>query len=829
MKLWKTILLQTGIFTAVFALGAGTGFLVTYKKVEHKEPVTRIVAQEPEPVEQIVETPADKFLNNLVNSKALEGDVNLTIKTGSETIEEGNEELPTRALSLNELSDVDLSLENVQISIANLEDIKLSADVNVKTGPLDMSFTLGYFDGAIYLDYEENHFYLKTSDIGDVMNMLPSTGASVALPDELTNIDFDALTTSLTTMQEVTEGDKHYFAFNFSEDIQIRLLSNESYELVGVELPEISFMGMTLSAESTLHTLKEDIADLVKPTEQEGAKEYKEFKPAFTLVNNVMSLVNKKKTRISYDLDVNKKDNLAYNDFFEIVGDLDFDFEELALFTSFNVYENNRVHPMSAGYQNDTAFISSRNLNLSIEKQSILGLVDYISSKISSEPETRGVLDQLGDVTNELTLAKILKIINDLPVFVQNFELTSNKLSFDFDPSYFELPVSTFNFEINFDEEAIKSIKLSGLTYGDFVVNATLELKPYVEVSINPDNYVRIDPALSLIDSVEKLINQDKFGISFSITTDDQDASTEHDISFSGNFQFAIKNNAIESDEDNKLPSANEVLNKKAFDYGAGRLTIVDGDLYEHRIKADALSEGKVLLEYNDKIHAKFDNETVESITALATKLFNEKDEHFMELFGSMLEQTGTMPLNDIMDGQYGLLLDTEIISYLNITDTKISVGINGAIIGADDMCLDVVIRYSEAGLEGVDISNINLGGRIINISANIHDFDEGLYQACRLDENAYSYIDLSTISVLLQLGLNTSEFNYYHFVGTVDIQIPINLVLVQTEIKKTIDVDAKILNDKGHVKVYVKFSNIPIIAVASAGVMSNYDSRTSY
>ena len=41
MKLWKKILLETGIFTAVFALGAGTGFLSFYHKAEEKMPTVK--------------------------------------------------------------------------------------------------------------------------------------------------------------------------------------------------------------------------------------------------------------------------------------------------------------------------------------------------------------------------------------------------------------------------------------------------------------------------------------------------------------------------------------------------------------------------------------------------------------------------------------------------------------------------------------------------------------------------------------------------------------------------------------------------------------------
>ena len=74
MKLWKKILLQAGIFTSVFALGGGIGFLTCYKKVAPNKQAQA----EPE-VEYHEETPAEKFMSNLSSSKALEGNLSLSV------------------------------------------------------------------------------------------------------------------------------------------------------------------------------------------------------------------------------------------------------------------------------------------------------------------------------------------------------------------------------------------------------------------------------------------------------------------------------------------------------------------------------------------------------------------------------------------------------------------------------------------------------------------------------------------------------------------------------------------------------------------------------
>ena len=785
MKIWQTILLQSGIFTSVFALGAGAGFVACYEKNPKAQAANSAEAETiEEPV--FVETPTDKFLNNLVSAKALTGSIDLKINPSASNT--------NRALSDINLGDIDLSISNLDISIADLDNLKISGDINVKTGSLDIDATVGYFDNTVYLDYEDTHFYLKTEDFNDVLDMLPTFGVNIEIPEEFSNLDIDSLTASLTTMEEYQENNEHYFLFNFSEDITIKFLSNDEYEMVGIELPETEFMGMSLSATSDLHCLEEDIEDMVNPSLKEDAPQYSEFKPAFNLLNGVMNLVNSKKARVNLDLDVDQIKDEGVIDYFSLSGDIDFDINELKVLADLTIDENDRTHNLQAGYQNETVYASYKSINLSIKNQSIQSLVEYISTKISSK-DVDGLMDKLGSLSTDVDIDTVLQYVNDLPEFVSNFTLTSSSLSLTIDPAYFEIPVSAFDIEIKFNSEKIESVTINDLSYGGFIVDASLTLDNYVEFNFVNDNYVSIDPALSLIDSVESLIKQNYFGISFTASLADDDETTK-DLTMNGLFQFKLK----------------EVENKRKFDCGNGVLNIVDKDDYNHQIIADAKEEGKVLLEYNNKVHAKFDNATVDSIIDLASKLYEEKDDHFMEIFGDLLDDAKATPLNQIIEGDYGLLLETDIITSLDVTPSEVTVGVNGALIGSDDLDITLVIRYDNESLKGLDIYNINFGGKSINLSLNLFDYDTQLVSQYSLDENAHDYIDLSTLSVLLQLGINTSEFNYYHFKGTVGLEI-------LSFIGKEMDFDLQILNDAGHVKVLGHITNVPAIMYACENV----------
>ncbi len=831
MKLWKKILLETGIFTAVFALGAGTGFLSFYHKAEEKMPTIKNDAfSQPAPRE---ETPTDKYLNDLVNGKALTASyVNLTISQAQE-----ENRSVKRGLSDLDLGDININITNLEVSIADIDNIKLAADLNLQMGNLDLDASIGFFDSTIYLDYADTHFSLHTDDITDVMDMLPTFGLNLELPEEFSNLDIDGLTASLANMEEVKTENEHYFLFNFNEDIAIKMLSDDEYHMIGVELPETTLMGMNISATTDIHPLAEDIETLINPSLKEGAPHYTEFKPAFKLVNGIMDIVNSKQARVGLDLDINQKasEDSDYEDFIDLNGTLDFDINELALAADLTLDYDNSSYNLKAGYLNETIFASLKNLNVSIEKQSILSLVEYISDKLGNNT-LDDVSDKLGSLTDEIDLDKILTIVNDLPDFIHNFTLTETSLSLDIDTNYFHLGLGEISIAVKFNNEHLESLSLSGLTYGSLEINALLELTDYVEVAFNKDEYVALDPALSLINTIEKLIGQDKFGVSFAINTDDGDETT-YDLNANGTFQFALRDKT-ESELENGLLNT-----KRTFDYGAGELTIRDGDNYPHNIKVDAEPyteemNGKVLFSYGGisttRTKARIDYATFDSLVEKIMGLFESEDPHVMEIFGGLMESMESNPISTILNSENKAdlikLLDYDILTSLNITDSEITVGLSGAILGMDDINPTIKVRYSEDSLSGIDVYDLNISGKSITASIDILDFNQETYEYYNLTEDN-SYIDLSTISKLVEEALETAKYSYYHMKGTIDFELDSSVLNWLTGVigNKTLKTDVQVNTWEGRTKVLAQVTDIPVILGLSSNHSALGCSKESY
>ena len=778
MKLWKKILLEIGIFLAVFALGAGVGFIACYQKTDTNKEIKADIQ------ESIPETAADKFMSNLTSAQALEAEtLTLSLTNTKPTTRAG---LPKIELP----DDININISNLQISIADFDNIKVQGDLNFQMSGLDLNLTVGYFDNAIYVDYADTHLYMNTDDFSDIMDLLPVLGVDFQLPNmNFISFDLDSIIDSLSQMEETVTETEHYFMFDFTDTVHIKFLTNENYEMLGVDVIDSSFLGVYIEAHSDLHTLKEDIETLVNPSTVEGAPRYMEIKPAFNLIKDVVNLVNEKKGHIVYDVDIDRRSDNS--DFLALTGDLDFDINTLEVFASVNVQEATRSYSLTAGYKDETIYASLRDLHISITNQSVITLMEFISNKVESfDVDVEEVLDTLGSVGEEFDLKEIIPYVNDLPEFISNLDLSSENLSFTFNPQYFGLEVSPFDISINYDADAIKSVSVSGLAYDDYIINASLALSEYQPIEINPDHYVAVDPALCLLDSFDSLINQNKFGINFNIDIDDHDETTNN-VNLNGQFEFGLKEAEVEVD--------GEVVNKRVFDYGAGLLNITDGDLYPHRIVVDAKQEGKVLLSYSgtsgNKTKAKINNSTFDDIFEIVSEVMDAKDAHFMELFGNLMDQSAKTPLDAIFKGEYGVLLDTDIITSLDVTADKIIVGLNGALIGMDELNFDLTLRYSEEGVEGIDISGLEISGNTISLTADLYDFSDEIYGQYSMNDDG-SFIDLSTLSLFLRMGLDTSEFNYYYFEGDITMQVGSLFDAI------TLPAQVQIQNDNGHVRM---------------------------
>ena len=213
-----------------------------------------------------------------------------------------------------------------------------------------------------------------------------------------------------------------------------------------------------------------------------------------------------------------------------------------------------------------------------------------------------------------------------------------------------------------------------------------------------------------------------------------------------------------------------------------------------------------LLFAYNQTLRGKLDGAAIDDIYTMVEDIINHKDDHFMELFGDILQKISETPLYQALNGDLGILFATNTFSNIQITPTTIDLDLSGALIGLDCI-MHLTINYDSTHLYGIEFSNINFNNTIINFNINLTDFDPSL-ESTRLDP-MNTYFDFSDIKLLLSLGINTAEFNDYRLVGKANLNI---LGIID----KDLPIDLRIKNNQGNVSLSLDLTDIPIVGLAN-------------
>ena len=487
---------------------------------------------------------------------------------------------------------------------------------------------------------------------------------------------------------------------------------------------------------------------------------------------------------------------------------------DISLFGEEDTDGNKKKYTINTAYLDGVIYAKYHNVKLSIPSSTISRMVSYAYDQVKDQlsDKINEVLDgglDMGDIDINGIFADIKNTLKKINLSNGSFDIVLNIDHFNkyIDSENPILPSEDIVLTVNFDDHKITSISLSTINISTFSINLNVEFTDYQTITVdNPESYVDLDESEILIESVLEFINEKKYYLGIDIDTDDHDSST-NDLTFDGEIQLNFTG-------DNH--------------YGYGEATIVDSNKYRHNLKADMYDQGNFIFSYNDKLKGSFTSQTIFDIADLVKEIIANPDEHFVELFGELLEKLNSTTLNRIIAGEYTLALDYEIISNLDINRSKTSFDLNLAIFGMDDITMHIEIGYTNddvnyeyANLDYLSITNLNLLGKDVSVRLNFDKYQDTnstkLNDSRRLNQFD-TYLDFSCIKTLLALGVNTSKFNYYHFTGKLNATLPIIPDI------KDLGLDAKIRNDHGDVTVMISLTNIPVLSLFG-GKIDGYDS----
>ena len=691
--------------------------------------------------------------------------------------------------------------------IADLNDIKLQGDANLYLNGINLDADFGYFKdadkpeskGTIYFSYKENNFYLETEHVLDFVNMLPTEyGIELDLPEGLKNLDLNTISSLIEGMEEKqsSNGDI-YFVLNL-EGVDLYVKSDSEYNIKGIRTDEINFKGNEISLDLSLE--KAEDVELVAPNKNN----YVNFKPAFNIFKSLYNLMNTKQGGAIIDANVAKlnKESEEYDSLVDATLDLGYDVENKSFQIDANLKENDREHKVGMLFEDKTAYLDIRTTKVSIQFESVTEAVSYILDQINFDI-TEKLMSSMTEVLNS---DKFTDLRNGLNNLVGAIQISDDSFSIELDTDAIGLGMGKLTPVIKFSDNKFTAINLHDLVFKGYKVDVDLTFSDYSHKVIEKDDYVAFEPALTLVGAIMPLIKQTEFRIEFDALVDSTEADVK-DITIDGGLQFKI------GDEG----------------FGYGKAVITDRDSYRHEIKADMKTKDEFLFSYNDTLNGKFSSKTLKELYSLVEDIIKNPDDHFIELFGELIESFKNSPIGKVLDGDYLAILDTELVNELVVDDTHLKMNISLGIIGMSDKTCDFEIFYHQdqetdkCYLDGISLSNLEIGSNVISFNAKLKEFDPSK-EVERLD--AYKqYLDFSDIKVLLQLGVNTSKFEYFHFNAKVDLSLHL---LTDIHIKD-MELDIQIRNNKGKVQVAVEIPEIPTINLLIINFNGSEDFSSTY
>ena len=817
----KRFLLTGGIFTGIFGLSFSAAFFSQYKKGSSLMPSTLSGGEENTPVVEL--TDKQKVLNSLLEIQAFEVNGDVTMLSQDNT-------------------KVNILL-NAQGDLSDLENIQLEGDLDFALNGSHLKADFGYFENELFFSYNESYFRLETEKLLDFVSMLPTKfNIGIEIPSEFSEMelsDIESYFDNMSDKQITPDGKNYYFTIELSEKISLDVITDLDLNFAGFRTNTIDYNGMLINAKVSLD--RKDSVHLTNPKNNPALyAQYQDFEPAFKLFDGFYALTQEKKNTINADLIVRKENEStsSYEDFLSTNLDITYNLEDddhlFALDGSLNV--NNVETPYSFALYQKCIYAHYGDVAFSIELDSVTALIDYIFEKIGDEK----IVDLINSMSGTMSSEQIADVLTNVDNILGTVTLTSEELGINLNTSNFssdELAISDMYVSIKFNSSTgdLEKVSIINFVVGNYQADLVLSFDGYKAFSLDNVEYQKIDHLLAIADIYEMYaaMEEQKFRLEFDATVSKEDEvvngvnKSYNDITIDGGLQFEL----------DKLRGQEGHSN---VGYGYGDVTITDRNNVQHQIKADMKNVDQIYLQYStvtnnssrdnntDSMRVKMKVQTLKDIAGIFSTIIEEQDDHFQEIMTALLGEMSDLPITEIMDGNYLTLLSTNLIDRFEVGDDYLEADIALDIVGMQGNYFTLRVDFATdyrgiCDFKDIKIYNFNLNGLSVEFNAYLKQFDESL-ESSRLSP-AEEYIDFSDLNVLLQLGINTSKNNYYHFTANANVKLSI-LPIADIDLP----LDIKVWTNHGDVKVSVDFTSIPTItAVNKANHASDRSAHIYY
>lgn len=384
--------------------------------------------------------------------------------------------------------------------------------------------------------------------------------------------------------------------------------------------------------------------------------------------------------------------------------------------------------------------------------------------------------------------------------------------------------------ELNLDatdngEKGVTSLKCSDIKMAEGIFNLDLNTREYKKENIenilnDAEHYEELDFAVGIFDQVTNILDSKKTGFALEGSLTDEIGLGAY---FSGDGQldygekYGFGNLLIQNHTDEENPT-------------------VASDNHPIKVYVDntgnnkEINNMKLMYGPTGKLKGKLSVQSLEDVIGVVMKVVEKNDRRFAKFLDPIMKMIYESVIGKIISSKDYLQLANEafvksIKQDMNGTCLDISLSKD---LFAGFVTEDMIIRLNfkmtndVKQLDSLQIINLKLndtlGNKIVNCKIQIRDFDET--RDCDMDLTDSKYMNFSSVAILLQFLIDTTELNSYHLSATVKLNLGKSIGIASLPLDFYIEVIGE------DTRVYGMFPDIPHIAFASNDANSDVGSE---
>ena len=162
-----------------------------------------------------------------------------------------------------------------------------------------------------------------------------------------------------------------------------------------------------------------------------------------------------------------------------------------------------------------------------------------------------------------------------------------------------------------------------------------------------------------------------------------------------------------------------------------------------------------------------------------------------------------------------------KIFKSLSVNGNSLDLALDGKLLGMGEDDLIIKITLDGNKLLSLHIENLPFGDQIISLDLTMLEFN-----GVTAPDTTRNYVDLSNANSLIKAIINTSELDYYHITGTLN--IPMNVIGIKIDMFEIpFDIQVKLVDRVPEIMITI--GEIPIIPIANADGNTAGSNRMAY